>query len=246
MMTRIAHRIVVLSGLGFVLLATGCSATRAVTSKRESLTPRIDAITAARKTAAAFDGKSVSAPAVPPVVSGKAPYAPSNTLVIEDKEIDAFATEVSPDKTGSTFYEPSFGSGDDCARDVAHVLKFDHFRDDGPHAGADGCVTWLLALKYVIVVHVDKRSSSGADVDTYASGSAVLVDLSTAKALGKLTFDDSSKGRAEDRIVARTGQRTTVVLDPATGSATLIKRGLADGLTKVFPAAKVDDYRPAE
>lgn len=238
---RVLIGVLVLAGAWFT---TGCSDTRLVTSKRDELSPRVDAIIAARKTAASFDGRTVTTPTIAPVVSDAAPNDESNTLVIEDKDIDELDVETSPQRGPGAYWEASFAVGNECAKNAANVLKFGHFPDDGPHAGAGVCVAWLLRLAYVLVVHVDKKSRPSDEVDVFASGSAVLVDVASNKALGKLTFDESSKGSAMAVIWTKTGQKGSIVTQKATPTVLLMRKALSDKLEKLFPNAKVAGYRP--
>lgn len=234
-------RVGVVVAVGVSLM--GCSDTRRITSKREALTPKIDAITAARATAKSFAG-GPSKPAVPIVVSDKAPFdSESNTLIIEDVAIDGFATEIDP-KGLHPRSQLEIGAGDDCAADAASVLRFGHFRDDAPHAGADGCASWLARLAYVVVIPPDSKSSSGADLDTHARGYAVVVALDGGKALGRIPFDESSKGRFENVVNVRTGAEGIRVVDAATGTANLVRAAVSEGLEKTFPGTRFVGYRP--
>jgi len=90
-------------------------------------------------------------------------------------------------------------SGSSCAADVVAVLRFGDFRrPDGPRAveSVEKCVNWLLEARYVLVVHTnEKRDEDHDDADTYYSGSGVIVDLTTGKAVGRLTLEGDDKAR---------------------------------------------------
>lgn len=235
---------------GLLLLVVACSAKGALSSKRSALEPKLTALRAARKSATTFKSDAAKSTDAAAVVSAKAPYEESNTVVITDEEIDAFDREVDCDalaKTGKGINcnDGRFGSGNLCAMEVASVLKFDRLRDpDRPYArnSAQECADWLARVKYALIVHVDVESSRGATAETYAKGHAVLVDLATDKPLGRVTFDVDGKHELGGETFTKSGQSARYVTKDAPTVDSLVRAALAEQLVKTFPSAKVDRW----
>jgi hypothetical protein len=236
-----------LIGFFAFLLLAACSAEGAVKSKRSVLEPRLAQLREARKTAAAFKPEAALPASADPVVSGKAPYEESNTLVITDEEIDSFGHEVdcaalAMTGTGASCRGRLFGAGNDCAMNVASVLEHDHFKDkDAPHARASAqkCADWLSNVKYVLVVHIDAESFRGSTAATYAKGKAVLVELASGKALGKIGFDVSSHEELGGTTYTKSGREARFVTRQATSTDALVQNELGAKLQSAFPAANV-------
>jgi len=237
-----------------LLVWAGCSSKGPVKAKKDALTKRIEMIEAtgesAKTTKDGFGNPKLS----PAPSLGGAPYNSSNTLVMADVEIDwlkekdrcSTSYRVQHPTPGPIEYcNPVFSSGNECAAEVASILRFDKFREsEWATESMEKCVSWLLAARYILVVHTESVfPKPGSSADFGYAGWGVLFDLGTGRVLGRTKLEGEDSHVLGGGGTDEHGRDYRVIEKHALTPGALAQGAIADAMEKEF-AADVSAYRP--
>jgi hypothetical protein len=194
----------------------------------------------------------------PAPVLGSYLEATTNTLVLDSTTLADLGKARDCDeraRTGKGKDCEDVGASDHfgalCADDAAAVIERGEWgREQNYHSRelSTRCATYLLRLRYVVLVRTSKMTGanaiSGVNEATSFDGSAALVDLDAKKVIGAFRVQAASDAVLGTSVLHNSERNYDyrVIKEEAKGASTLARGAIAEGLVKAFPGATDADY----